>query len=229
MKRQTHAARLNDQPTAVFQLFTADGSYLYSGITNNPRRTLAQHVRSEPWWPTVAERRFTWFPTRSAAMAAEAALGGRGVMAKRTRVAVRRFPHQPRCGHRTYHLSCEQYECLIERAQGYRCEICRSAPQGTGPRETLDHIGLVLDHDHSLGFRAVRGLACPSCNAVIREVERGRRDPDQRVKTFLESPWYAEAEIDPIGCPTDCTYGSHRREASDRTRQATSPGPVIAE
>jgi len=53
---------------------------------------------------------------------------------------------------KTYGLTSEQYDALLER-QGGRCAICRAKPKS---------IRLAVDHDHGTG--EVRGLLCSRCN-----------------------------------------------------------------
>lgn len=53
---------------------------------------------------------------------------------------------------KTYGLTAEQYDALLER-QGGRCAICRNRPKSKR---------LAVDHDHKTG--EVRGLLCSRCN-----------------------------------------------------------------
>lgn len=53
---------------------------------------------------------------------------------------------------KTYGLTSEQYDALLER-QGGRCAICRAHPKSKR---------LAVDHDHGTG--EVRGLLCSRCN-----------------------------------------------------------------
>ncbi len=53
---------------------------------------------------------------------------------------------------RTYGITIEQYDELLERQDGL-CGICREANK------------LVVDHDHQTG--AVRGLLCDKCNRSL--------------------------------------------------------------
>lgn len=72
-------------------------------------------------------------------------------------------PEHHRCAqHRTYRLTCCQYDRLLARASD-RCEIC-SLPAAKNARGCL-----FLDHDHALGWWAVRGLLCRACNARLRD------------------------------------------------------------
>lgn len=114
-----------------------------------------------------------------------------------------RAPHYPRCAHKAYHITCEQHELLIARSH-MRCEICQK-PARHGV------FGLMLDHDHALGWRAIRGLLCPGCNARIGLVDRGRRSTTPDLAAYLASPWHASVGITSYACPSDCRSSSHRR------------------
>lgn len=74
--------------------------------------------------------------------------------------------------HRIYRLTCPQYDELRERGRGL-CEVCQVAP------------GIYIDHDHAYDPTGVRGMVCPSCNAILRDVERGARRPAPEVIVFL--------------------------------------------
>lgn len=76
------------------------------------------------------------------------------------------------CHHGMYGLTCAMYDELAVRSGG-RCEICRVAAADT-PRESL-----VIDHDRSQGWTAVRGLICDKCNAHLRRVDAGERPEDE--------------------------------------------------
>lgn len=70
-------------------------------------------------------------------------------------------PGHQSCNHKVYALTCEQYERLLKRAGG-RCEMC-------GRPGFLSAKGrLAIDHDHELGWWAVRGLLCNRCNTQFR-------------------------------------------------------------
>ena len=64
---------LDDQPTALYRFFDADGALLYVGITANLEQRWAAHERDKVWWPDVAEKTVEWHGTRPAALAAELA------------------------------------------------------------------------------------------------------------------------------------------------------------
>lgn len=61
--------------------------------------------------------------------------------------------------------------------------LCKDRPRPGRP--------LNIDHDHALGWWAVRGLVCDRCNQVVRRVE-AREYPDWLpVKRYLDNPWHA--------------------------------------
>jgi hypothetical protein len=69
---------LADKRTAVYRLYgvsdllgTAD-ALLYVGITTDPRDRWYRHSKKKPWWPEVARKAVTWYPTRAEALIAEA-------------------------------------------------------------------------------------------------------------------------------------------------------------
>lgn len=66
-------------------------------------------------------------------------------------------PGHDNCHHRQYSLSCNNYEVLLERAKG-RCEMCGIFGVENFRRK------LYIDHDFRLGYWAVRGLLCWTCN-----------------------------------------------------------------
>jgi hypothetical protein len=72
------------------------------------------------------------------------------------------------CYHVSYSLTCAEYDDLLAVARGC-CMACkeRAAP-------------LCLDHDHELGWWAVRGLVCRSCNQQLRRVDSGERSATAR-------------------------------------------------
>ncbi|MFM9652794.1 GIY-YIG nuclease family protein [Streptomyces galilaeus] len=60
-------------PTALYRLYAADETVLYIGVTDDPDRRFKQHRDSKPWWPQVARKTVEWHPSRSRALAVEAA------------------------------------------------------------------------------------------------------------------------------------------------------------
>jgi Recombination endonuclease VII. len=97
------------------------------------------------------------------------------------------YGHQTRpdlpCQHLgPYHLTCDEYEALRDRAQD-RCEICRTHGHDT-PRGSL-----VIDHFQSDDLFFVRGLLCDRCNAVMARHDR------KRVWGPATRPWAAKAAV----------------------------------
>jgi hypothetical protein len=90
------------------------------------------------------------------------------------------------CQHVAYRMTCEQYDALRARRGGGECEIC-----GTVPRK------LWIDHDHTLGFGAVRGLLCQRCNAHLRRVDAGERVADEATASYLANPWHQRGDSPP--------------------------------
>lgn len=106
------------------------------------------------------------------------------------------------CHHRSYKLTCADYERLVVRANNL-CELCGR------PGEPKLH----LDHDHELGDMAVRGLVCNGCNAIMAYVDSGRRAVDQRVAAYLERAFF-------LSLPT---FRVLRGPTYDAAVEATSP------
>lgn len=88
-------------------------------------------------------------------------------------------PHE-RCAHRRYWLTCDEYDA-IARDQGQCCKICGDP----GP--------LVVDHDHTRGLWAVRGLVCGLCNTLLAQVDNGRWDATVAVEGYLAGAWHVTA------------------------------------
>lgn len=80
------------------------------------------------------------------------------------------------CTHRQYNVSCEQYDDLLAAA-GFACQLCCQASDR-----------LVIDHDHALGWWAVRGLLCHWCNSHMGRVDAGRAPRGPEVSAYLTSP-----------------------------------------
>lgn len=83
------------------------------------------------------------------------------------------------CRHRSYWLSCEDFDRLRARALD-RCEICGTRGSDTG------HGELHIDHDPALGDWAVRGLLCSRCNTSLH-----RLDSDA-ARAYLANPWHGD-------------------------------------
>lgn len=59
------------RPTALYQLYAADETLLYVGITMYPGERFTTHARDKAWWPSVARKTVDWHGCRADAMAAE--------------------------------------------------------------------------------------------------------------------------------------------------------------
>lgn len=57
--------------TALYRFYAEDGELLYIGITANPKKRLAEHAASKPWWTSVARHDIAWFDNRASAASAE--------------------------------------------------------------------------------------------------------------------------------------------------------------
>lgn len=58
-------------PTALYRLYDATGALLYMGITQDLRKRMREHARSQPWWGDVATRTVTWYESWPRAFHAE--------------------------------------------------------------------------------------------------------------------------------------------------------------
>lgn len=81
--------------------------------------------------------------------------------------------------HETYALSCAEFDLLVQRSAG-RCDRC-----------VVPYRRLVIDHDHALGPRGVRGLLCHSCNSMLGRIEKRGVPMDQRTADYLARPFHA--------------------------------------
>lgn len=59
-------------PCVLYRLFDADDVLLYVGISSKVYRRLNGHRRVQPWWSAVTSVRIETYPTKDAALAAEA-------------------------------------------------------------------------------------------------------------------------------------------------------------
>jgi hypothetical protein len=57
--------------TALYRLFDGTGRLLYVGIGFDPKLRWRKHAKEQAWWPLVADRQVTWYPTRDEAERAE--------------------------------------------------------------------------------------------------------------------------------------------------------------
>lgn len=78
--------------------------------------------------------------------------------------------------HRRYDLTCAEIGELVE-ITGNRCQLCEATSDGKRWRM------LFIDHDHSLGYWAVRGLLCSSCNTFIGGARKSEA-------IFPARPWH---------------------------------------
>lgn len=110
--------------------------------------------------------------------------------------------HETNCRHTTYHLTCAEFEMLEREADGF-CEICGADLRATATTPEIDH-------DHAIGWRAVRGLLCTSCNILLAGVDRGEREPSRAMRYYLDNPWHARVGLEPLTCPPQCGVFAHR-------------------
>lgn len=88
------------------------------------------------------------------------------------------LPPHPRCTHKQYAMTCDEFESLLAAAQN-ACQMC-SQPSAR----------LVIDHDHGQGIWAVRGLLCAGCNWTLGRIENGRARATKAAGTYLSTPWH---------------------------------------
>lgn len=103
------------------------------------------------------------------------------------------------CQHKSYRLTCADYEALVAQARN-QCQICGTPGPDTWRRK------LVIDHDHEIGLWAVRGLLCPPCNTALPE---GGTPAAEQAK-YLAAPWYARSIR-----PLTLTEPADRSQVSD--------------
>jgi predicted GIY-YIG superfamily endonuclease len=65
-------AKLANQPHALYRFFDRADTLLYVGITMDLPKRLQSHQRDKAWWHRVANMKAEHYPTRKAALAAEA-------------------------------------------------------------------------------------------------------------------------------------------------------------
>lgn len=62
---------LDDQPTALYRFYDADGALLYVGITADLEKRWSGHQSNKAWWSDVTEKTVQWHDDRPSALAAE--------------------------------------------------------------------------------------------------------------------------------------------------------------
>jgi predicted GIY-YIG superfamily endonuclease len=65
------AIEIDGDPTAVYRLFSADGTLLYVGVTRDIAVRFSSHEQDKRWWPQVARKTMTWYGSRDEALTAE--------------------------------------------------------------------------------------------------------------------------------------------------------------
>lgn len=91
------------------------------------------------------------------------------------------------CLHRKYKLTCDEFNQLHD-SDSSRCRICRVA-EPDAPRGVL-----FIDHDLDLGYWAVRGLLCSTCNGLLGRELLAADD----IAQYLADPWYVRVgRVDP--------------------------------
>lgn len=80
--------------------------------------------------------------------------------------------------HRSYELSCLDWDNLQMLGAGC-CHCCGALTDE-----------LKVDHDHTYGKAAVRGLVCHTCNVRLAYVDSGGRAATMVERTYLDSAWH---------------------------------------
>lgn len=131
----------------------------------------------------------------------------------------------PSCYHVGYSLSCSEYDDLLRLADGL-CSICKNE----NPRP-------YIDHDHTLGTWAVRGLICHGCNQHLKCVDAGRRPVTPPVANYLANAWHErqgsssikQARVQPkVECPSCGRPTSVHSNGRLHRHWAASSGPKTA-
>lgn len=81
-----------------------------------------------------------------------------------------------------YRLTCEEFDALYTYAEGC-CQICRT------PEAETKAGRLGIDHARDYAYRAVRGLLCDKCNALMRRVDNRERR-DARARRYMYDAWF---------------------------------------
>lgn len=128
---------------------------------------------------------------------------------------VTQYNHWSCFAHKSYWLTCSQYDALLKRGNG-RCEICYR-------HHVENHCSVPhIDHDHNWGRWAVRGLLCARCNIALDYPVMGKhRD------LYLAGSWYL-AELDrlyiPLAIPDEPPIGAMVVDLADRYRIRRADG-----
>lgn len=110
--------------------------------------------------------------------------------------------------HVGYRLTCAEFDSLRAINSG-RCHWCGK-----------EAWRLEIDHDHSLGSWAVRGLLCRGCNRRIQLVECGTYELTDSANRYLTGAWHLHQQSTAakrqraaprMTCPT-CGYDSAMRK-----------------
>jgi hypothetical protein len=111
------------------------------------------------------------------------------------------------CRHWTYFMNCDQIEQVRVRADGH-CEICQVVPKL-----------LMIDHDATVGWWAVRGLLCVRCNT--RLMDRAKTAAEH---AYMERAWYRTVQIPtpeepPVGARVSGPFAGEWVRTADRWRR----------
>lgn len=101
--------------------------------------------------------------------------------------------------HETYALTCDEFDELVIRSSG-QCDRCGKP-----------YRNLVIDHDHAVGQRGVRGLLCHSCNSLLGRIENRGAAMDVTTRAYLAVPFHSEIPI------------KRQRDALKQSRYAAAP------
>ncbi|RLL67016.1 endonuclease domain-containing protein [Streptomyces sp. Z26] len=129
--------------------------------------------------------------------------------------------------HRTYGLSCKEYETLWTRCGGC-CESC-------GRQLRLNASDRVIDHDHRYGNTAVRGIICASCNQYLCQIESPRINPvfpagpGRHFASYFQRAWFTRAGRDEEDAPPEyldhAAVRKHIRKWSTKNRHLHTVAP----
>ncbi len=80
--------------------------------------------------------------------------------------------------HTVYRMTPEAWVELHTTADG-RCMMCHRECER-----------LQVDHDHAVGYPAVRGLVCAKCNTALSRMETGSQPWTGEARAFVATPWH---------------------------------------